>query len=198
MLPRLSLLDRRVPITLVQGQRSWMRQVSDGTGRSLDEELQTVRSGSYVSLHTVPDAGHHLHADQPESFCRIVNGACSRADRGEDRVVQPQADRGGDRMVQPQADRGGDRVVQPQADRGEDRVVQPQADRGGDRVVQPQADRGEDRVVQPQADRGEDRVVQPQADRGEDRVVQPQEAAVDSQGEGNSEQLDPSNVIEPK
>ena len=65
--------------------------MSDGSGRSLGEELQTVRSSSYVSVHTVATAGHHVHADQPDSFCEIVNGACGRADRGDDRVVQPQA-----------------------------------------------------------------------------------------------------------
>ena len=88
MLPRLgTLLDRKVPITLIMGQRSWMRHVSDGM--CLGEEIRNLRQDSYVALHTVADAGHHVYADQPAMFCDIVNRVCSIADSGQD--SQPKA-----------------------------------------------------------------------------------------------------------
>ena len=84
MLPRLGqLLETRVPITLILGQRSWMKSVSGG--KCLGEEISRLRPESYVDLHNVPNAGHHVHADQPEAFCEIVNAACAAADSGADR-----------------------------------------------------------------------------------------------------------------
>ena len=64
-----------------------MRHVSDG--KCLGEEIRNLRQNSYVDLQTVPDAGHHVHADQPAVFCDIVNSVCSMADSGED--SQPKA-----------------------------------------------------------------------------------------------------------
>ena len=84
MLPRLGqMLDSRVPITLILGQRSWMKSVTDG--KCLGEAVSRLRPDSYVDLHSVPGAGHHVHADQPEVFCELVNAACAAADSGADR-----------------------------------------------------------------------------------------------------------------
>jgi pimeloyl-ACP methyl ester carboxylesterase len=98
MLPRLGrMLDSRVPITLVLGQNSWMKAVSDG--RCLGEAVSRLRPESYVDLHYVPNGGHHVHADQPEMFCELVNAACAVADSGGDR--QPK------RLAPSEAGRGG-------------------------------------------------------------------------------------------
>ena len=84
MLPHLGgSLDRRVPITVILGQRSWMKSV--WSGRCVGEAISELRPESYVEIHEVPEAGHHVHADQPELFCEIVNGVCEMADSGRDR-----------------------------------------------------------------------------------------------------------------
>lgn len=83
MLPRLGqMLNSQLPITLIVGQRSWMRSVSDG--KCLGEAISGLRPDSYVELHSVPEAGHHVHADQPEVFCEIVNGVCATVDESRD------------------------------------------------------------------------------------------------------------------
>ena len=88
MMPRLGAglgagLDPQIPITLILGQRSWMKIVGDG--RCLGETVSELRPHSYVEVHSVPGAGHHVHADQPELFCELVNNVCELADRGRDR-----------------------------------------------------------------------------------------------------------------
>ena len=87
MLPRLAqTLDPRVPLTLILGQRSWMKAVSDG--RCVGEAISELRPQSYVAVHRVSGAGHHVHADQPGVFNDLVNKTCSLADSGGD--VEPE------------------------------------------------------------------------------------------------------------
>ena len=83
MLPRLGeTLDRRIPISVILGQRSWMKSVTDG--RCVGEAISELRPQSYVAVHHVGGAGHHVHADQPQVFCDLVNNICSMADAGND------------------------------------------------------------------------------------------------------------------
>lgn len=83
MLPRLGqMLNSQVPITVIVGQRSWMRSVGDGT--CLGEAVSGLRPDSHVEIHSVPEAGHHVHADQPEMFSEIVNDVCATVDEGRD------------------------------------------------------------------------------------------------------------------
>lgn len=82
MLPRLAQLDSKIPITLINGQKSWIKYVSEG--KCLGEEISRLRPNSYVDLHTVESAGHHVHAEQPDVFCDLVNKACQAADCGAD------------------------------------------------------------------------------------------------------------------
>ena len=85
MLPRLcsQTLDPRIPVSLILGQASWMKAVSDG--RCVGEAISELRPHSYVGVHRVHGAGHHVHADQPRVFNDLVNQTCSLADSGRDR-----------------------------------------------------------------------------------------------------------------
>ena len=66
-----------VPLTLVYGARSWM---DNSTG----EKVKELRPHSYVQVHYVRRAGHHVHADQPEAFNSVVKEVCCLVDQNED------------------------------------------------------------------------------------------------------------------
>jgi pimeloyl-ACP methyl ester carboxylesterase len=70
-------LSSSVPLTFVYGARSWM---DSSTG----ERVQELRPHSYVQVHYVRRAGHHVHADQPEAFNSVVREVCCLVDRNED------------------------------------------------------------------------------------------------------------------
>ena len=63
-----------------------MKAVSDG--RCVGEAISELRPQSYVAVHRVSGAGHHVHADQPGVFNDLVNKTCSLADSGGD--VEPE------------------------------------------------------------------------------------------------------------
>lgn len=97
MLPHLGqTLHPRVPITLILGQRSWMKAVTDG--RCVGEAISDLRPRSYVAVHQVVGAGHHVHADQPGVFNDLVNLTCSLADCGGDTVRPTTSSGGGERQ----------------------------------------------------------------------------------------------------
>lgn len=78
MLSRLDVeLDSSVPMTLIYGARSWM-------DNSSGEKVREHRSKSYVDIHYIKRAGHHVHADQPAEFNTTVNQVCSIVDAGLD------------------------------------------------------------------------------------------------------------------
>lgn len=37
-----------------------------------------------MGLHNVPESGHHVHTNQPEVFCEVVNDVCATVDDGKD------------------------------------------------------------------------------------------------------------------
>lgn len=78
MLPRIiSDLPPSVPISLIYGVRSWM---DSSTGKKVIE----ARPSSYVDVHYIKRAGHHVHAEQPEEFNRVVNHICAAVDSNQD------------------------------------------------------------------------------------------------------------------
>lgn len=78
MLPRvISDLDASVPISLIYGKKSWM---DSSTGERIREE----RTESYVNIYIISKAGHHIHAEQPAEFNRVVNSICSVVDCNRD------------------------------------------------------------------------------------------------------------------
>ena len=139
MLPRLGrMLDSRVPITLILGQNSWMRRVSDG--QCLGEAVSQLRPDSYVDLHYVPNAGHHVHADQPEQFSELVNAVCSLADSDGDRQPKRVApSRAGEGEAPSRAGKGGG----SRAGRGGEKEAPSRAGRGGEEEALPEG--GEER-----------------------------------------------------
>ena len=74
MLERLDVLDRKIPITIMYGTRTWF---DSSTG----EKIYAMRPDSYVDVHYFKDASHHIHADTPSVFNDIVNTVCDLADR---------------------------------------------------------------------------------------------------------------------
>lgn len=78
MLPRIiSDLSPTTPISLIYGVRSWM---DNSTG----EKISQSRPQSYVNVIYVKRAGHHVHAEQPEEFNRVVNHICAVVDSSRD------------------------------------------------------------------------------------------------------------------
>lgn len=77
MLERLNDLDPRVPISLMYGTRSWF---DNSTG----EKIFQARPDSYVDVHFVKGAGHHIHAEMPSVFNEIVDSVCKLTLEGRD------------------------------------------------------------------------------------------------------------------
>ena len=78
MLPRIiSELSPSVPVSFIYGARSWMDS-------SAGERIREARSTSYVNIHFIKKAGHHVHAEQPEQFNTTVNHILSVVDSGSD------------------------------------------------------------------------------------------------------------------
>ena len=75
-------LSPSIPLTFIYGARSWM---DSSTG----ERVKELRPHSYVCVHYVRRAGHHVHADQPDAFNAVVREVCFLVDRNEDIESSP-------------------------------------------------------------------------------------------------------------
>lgn len=51
---------------------------------STGKRIRKARPSSYVDIHYIKRAGHHVHAEQPEEFNRVVNYVCSTVDSNLD------------------------------------------------------------------------------------------------------------------
>lgn len=71
-------LDPDIPLSLLYGMRSWMDCKSG-------EKVQELRPNSHVTIRHIRRAGHHIHAEQPEIFNKVINGVCSLVDSNRDR-----------------------------------------------------------------------------------------------------------------
>ncbi|XP_041092812.1 (Lyso)-N-acylphosphatidylethanolamine lipase isoform X2 [Polyodon spathula] len=69
MLPRMPLLSQDTPMTVLYGSLSW---VDSSTG----ERIRTLRPGSYVKNIIIEGASHHVYADQPDEFNRVIQEIC--------------------------------------------------------------------------------------------------------------------------
>lgn len=79
-------LDPRIPITVISGAKSWVDAINrNRLGRTADLIKEARPEGTYVGVELVADAGHHIHAEKPQEFNRIVKEVLARVDAGEDR-----------------------------------------------------------------------------------------------------------------
>ncbi|XP_066288463.1 (Lyso)-N-acylphosphatidylethanolamine lipase-like isoform X3 [Branchiostoma lanceolatum] len=76
MLPRMMQLRRDIPVTFIYGARSWMDKESG-------KQVKVQRQDSYVDVQSVPEAGHHVYADQYEDFNRLVVQVCAKTDKAQ-------------------------------------------------------------------------------------------------------------------
>lgn len=65
---------------MIHGSESW---IDDSTSY----ETKYLRSGSYVDVQVIPEAGHHVYADQPDGFNLMVDKICRKEDEKVDVVV---------------------------------------------------------------------------------------------------------------
>ena len=86
MLHRLqSQLPHTTPITIISGERSWVDAINrQRHGRTGDLVRGARPAGAYVGVEVVSGAGHHVHAERPQEFNRIVKEVLARVDLGRD------------------------------------------------------------------------------------------------------------------
>ena len=77
MLNRLDALSPSLPVSMLYGTRSWF---DNSTG----EKVFSMRPNSFVDVHYIKGAGHHIHADLPEIFNGVINGICEMVDNNGD------------------------------------------------------------------------------------------------------------------
>jgi pimeloyl-ACP methyl ester carboxylesterase len=73
MLPRISDIPASVSMTAIYGSRSWVDY-------NVGYEIKYKRQNSFVDIQVVRDAGHHIYADKPELFNKIVCQTCKLVD----------------------------------------------------------------------------------------------------------------------
>lgn len=76
LLLRIFELEKEVPMTFVYGEESW-------NTAAVAYMVKQLRSVSYVDVQVLPDAGHHLYADQAAHFNDIVKTVCQLVDEGK-------------------------------------------------------------------------------------------------------------------
>ena len=80
MIHRIANLDKNIPMTMIHGGESWI-------GVESSYETKYLRSGSFVDIEVIPEAGHHVYSDQPDAFNMIVKKICRKEDRKMDVIV---------------------------------------------------------------------------------------------------------------
>ncbi|XP_022534621.2 (Lyso)-N-acylphosphatidylethanolamine lipase isoform X2 [Astyanax mexicanus] len=73
MLQRVNLLPPSLPVTLLYGASSWM----DSSSGKL---MAQIRGQDSTRVVLIDDASHHVYADQPEEFNRVVENICNTVD----------------------------------------------------------------------------------------------------------------------
>ncbi|XP_068594112.1 (Lyso)-N-acylphosphatidylethanolamine lipase [Cebidichthys violaceus] len=70
MLQRVHQLPLSMPLTMLYGARSW---VDSSSGDSVVQ----IRNQALTRVILIDDASHHVYADQPEEFNRVVENICN-------------------------------------------------------------------------------------------------------------------------
>ncbi|XP_008297793.1 (Lyso)-N-acylphosphatidylethanolamine lipase [Stegastes partitus] len=69
MLERVSQLPPSMPVTMLYGAQSW---VDSSSG----DRVEQIRGQAHTRVLLINEASHHVYADQPEEFNRVVNKIC--------------------------------------------------------------------------------------------------------------------------
>jgi pimeloyl-ACP methyl ester carboxylesterase len=77
MIKRIHEIKDDVDITLVYGSKSWV-------DHSSGEVIKRARPNSYVKVHVIDNAGHHVYADRPEKFNTIITDTCDKSEEEEE------------------------------------------------------------------------------------------------------------------
>ncbi|XP_068427656.1 (Lyso)-N-acylphosphatidylethanolamine lipase [Clinocottus analis] len=70
MLERVHQLPPSMPVTMLYGARSWMDSSSG-------HRVVQIRNQAPTTVILIDDASHHVYADQPEEFNRVVENICN-------------------------------------------------------------------------------------------------------------------------
>ncbi|KAK5859696.1 hypothetical protein PBY51_021229 [Eleginops maclovinus] len=70
MLERVHQLPPSMPLTMLYGARSW---VDSSSG----DKVVQIRNQAPTKVMLIDDASHHMYADQPEEFNRVVENICN-------------------------------------------------------------------------------------------------------------------------
>ncbi|KAM9790713.1 (Lyso)-N-acylphosphatidylethanolamine lipase isoform X2 [Syngnathus typhle] len=70
MLQRVHLLPSSMPLTMLYGAQSW---VDSSSG----DKVVQVRGPAHTKVLMINDASHHVYADQPEKFNKVVENICN-------------------------------------------------------------------------------------------------------------------------
>lgn len=73
MLQRVHLLPPSMPVTMLYGARSW---VDSSSGNKAAE----IRGKAHTKVLLINNASHHVYADQPEDFNKVVENICKSVD----------------------------------------------------------------------------------------------------------------------
>ncbi|XP_073705319.1 (Lyso)-N-acylphosphatidylethanolamine lipase [Garra rufa] len=73
MVQRVHLLPPSMPVSMLYGALSW---VDASTGHTVAQ----IRDKSLTTITLIEDASHHVYADQPEEFNRVVENICNTVD----------------------------------------------------------------------------------------------------------------------
>uniref|UniRef100_A0A8C9XH55 Abhydrolase domain containing 4, N-acyl phospholipase B n=1 Tax=Sander lucioperca TaxID=283035 RepID=A0A8C9XH55_SANLU len=70
MLQRVHQLPPSMPLTMLYGAQSWV-------GSSSGDKVAQIRDQAHTKVLLIDDASHHVYADQPEEFNRVVENVCN-------------------------------------------------------------------------------------------------------------------------
>ncbi|XP_015251345.1 (Lyso)-N-acylphosphatidylethanolamine lipase isoform X2 [Cyprinodon tularosa] len=73
MLQRVNLLSPSMPVTMLYGARSW---VDSSSG----DRAAEIRCKAYTKVLLIDNASHHVYADEPEVFNKVVENICKSVD----------------------------------------------------------------------------------------------------------------------
>ncbi|XP_061792018.1 (Lyso)-N-acylphosphatidylethanolamine lipase isoform X1 [Nerophis lumbriciformis] len=70
MIHRVHLLPSTMPLTMLYGAQSWVDSASG-------EKVVEIRGPTHTKVLLVNDASHHVYADQPKKFNKVVDNICN-------------------------------------------------------------------------------------------------------------------------